>query len=57
MLFTSESVEYEPNTDGKVMMGDDDFFLQQVNPGLIKTGKVGFEVGADLDFFSFWEKP
>ena len=51
-LFTSEGVEYEPNTDGKVMMAmmdEEDFFLQQVNPGLSKTGKVVFEVGADLD--------
>ena len=37
---------------GKVMMAmmdEDDFFLQQVNPGLSKTGKVVFEVGEDLD--------
>ncbi|HSL87153.1 MAG TPA: DUF4352 domain-containing protein [Bacteroidales bacterium] len=51
-LITSEDVVYEPNTDGKVMMAmmdEDDFFLQQVNPGLSKTGKVVFEVGEDLD--------
>ncbi len=51
-LQTIEGVVYEPNTDGKVMMAmmdEDDFFLQQVNPGLSKTGKVVFEVGEDLD--------
>lgn len=51
-LITLEGVVYEPNTDGKVMMAmmdEDDFFLQQVNPGLSKTGKVVFEVGEDLD--------
>ncbi len=46
-------VEYEPNTDGKVMMamGDDmgDFFLEQINPGLSKSGKVVFELPADVD--------
>ena len=51
-LETVDGVVYEPNTDGKVMMAmmdEDDFFLQQVNPGLSKTGKVVFEVGEDLD--------
>lgn len=51
-LETVDGVIYEPNTDGKVMMAmmdEDDFFLQQVNPGLSKTGKVVFEVGEDLD--------
>lgn len=51
-LITLEGVVYEPNTDGKVMMAmmdEEDFFLQQVNPGLSKTGKVVFEVGEDLD--------
>ncbi len=51
-LITLEGVVYEPNTDGKVMMAmmdEEDFFLQQVNPGLSKTGKVVFEVGENLD--------
>ncbi len=54
-LITSDNVEYDPNTDGAVMMAmmdEDDFFLQQVNPGLSKTGKVIFEVGADLELNS-----
>ncbi|KAF0821269.1 DUF4352 domain-containing protein [Cytobacillus firmus] len=45
--------EYEPVTDGEVIMamGDagTDFFLQQINPGLSKSGKVVFEVPADVD--------
>lgn len=46
--------EYEPATDGEVIMamsmnGEKDFFLQQVNPGLSKTGKVVFEVPADVN--------
>jgi len=51
-LITNSGVEYDPNTDGKVMMAmmeEENFFLQQVNPGLSKTGKVVFEVGSDLD--------
>ncbi|WP_312649267.1 DUF4352 domain-containing protein [Proteiniclasticum sp.] len=54
-LITSNKVEYDPNTDGAVimaMMNEADFFLQQVNPGLSKTGKVIFEVGADIDLNS-----
>lgn len=46
--------EYEPATDGEVIMamsmnGEDDFFLQQVNPGMSKSGKVVFEVPGDVD--------
>lgn len=51
-LINVDGVEYDPNTDGAVMMAmmeEEDFFLQQVNPGLSKTGKVVFEVGSDLD--------
>lgn len=54
-LITTDGVEYDPNTDGAVMMAmmeEEDFFLQQVNPGLSKTGKVVFEVGGDLDLNS-----
>jgi Domain of unknown function (DUF4352) len=44
--------EYEPITDGSVIMamGDagTDFFLQQINPGLSKSGKIVFEVPADV---------
>lgn len=51
---TADGVEYEPATDGEVIMamsmnGEDDFFLQQVNPGMSKTGKVVFEVPAEVD--------
>ncbi|KKE77721.1 DUF4352 domain-containing protein [Bacilli bacterium] len=49
----ADGTEYDPTTDGNVMMamGDamDDFFLAQVNPNLEKSGKVVFEVGADVD--------
>ena len=50
---TVDEVEYEATTDGEVIMamGDNmgDFFLEQINPGLSKSGKVVFEVPADLD--------
>lgn len=50
---TDDETEYEAVTDGEVIMamGDDmgDFFLEQINPGLSKSGKVVFEVPADLD--------
>ncbi|RKQ34699.1 DUF4352 domain-containing protein [Oceanobacillus halophilus] len=52
-IITGDGVEYDPNTDREVMMamGEelDDFFLEQINPGLSKTGKVVFEVGGDVD--------
>nr|WP_243864157.1 DUF4352 domain-containing protein [Alkalibacillus almallahensis] len=54
-LFSSDGVEYEPASDGNVMMNmadEDNFFLEQVNPGLEKSGKVVFEVGGDLDVAS-----
>lgn len=50
---TDDETEYEAVTDGEVIMamGDNmgDFFLEQINPGLSKSGKVVFEVPADLD--------
>ena len=51
-LIDDSGSEYEPSTSGEVFMNmvdEDDFFLEQVNPGLEKTGKVVFEVGADVD--------
>ncbi|ASN06840.1 DUF4352 domain-containing protein [Virgibacillus necropolis] len=49
----ADGTEYEPATSGTVMMamGDSmgDFFLTQINPNLEKTGKVVFEVGAEVD--------
>lgn len=55
-LITDEGSEYDPITDGEVMMalGDSsrDFFLKQINPGLNKSGKVVFEVGGDVDVSS-----
>lgn len=51
-IITADGTEYEPVTDGTVFMAmsqEDDFFLQQINPGLSKAGKVVFEVPADLD--------
>jgi len=35
------------------MMGDDDFFLTQINPGLNKSEKVAFEVAGDLDLSKY----
>ena len=49
---TNGETTYEPTTSGEVMMammGEDDFFLTQINPGLNKSGKVAFEVAGDLD--------
>lgn len=49
---TNGETTYDPTTSGEVMMammGDDDFFLTQINPGLNKSGKVAFEVAGDLD--------
>lgn len=51
-LISADGVEYDPSTDSAVIMAmsdEADFFLQQVNPGLSKTGKVVFEVGPNLD--------
>lgn len=52
-IFTDDGKEYDVNSDGEVMMamGDamNDFFLTKINPGLSKSGKVVFEVGADVD--------
>ena len=50
-IITEDGIEYDPNTSGEVMMAmsDDDFFLEQINPGLSKSGTVAFEVGEDLD--------
>lgn len=51
-IITLDEIEYDPNTDGSVMMAmsdEDDFFLEQINPGLSKTGTVVFEVGESLD--------
>lgn len=51
-LISADGVEYDPSTDSAVIMAmsdEADFFLQQVNPGLSKSGKVVFEVGPNLD--------
>lgn len=52
-IFTDDGKEYDVSSDGEVMMamGDamNDFFLTKINPGLSKSGKVVFEVGADVD--------
>ncbi|GAE94071.1 phage protein [Gracilibacillus boraciitolerans JCM 21714] len=51
-LIGAEGTEYDPSTDGNVMMNtnpESDFFLTQINPGLEKTGTVVFEVGADFN--------
>ncbi|WP_404997127.1 DUF4352 domain-containing protein [Caldifermentibacillus hisashii] len=47
--------EFEPTTDTDVMMvlGDfADFFLQDINPGISKTGKLVFELPSDATSFS-----
>jgi len=47
--------EFEPTVDTEVMMvlGDfADFFLQDINPGISKTGKLVFELPSDATSFS-----
>lgn len=47
--------EFEPTSDIDVMMALDgamDFFLQDINPGLSKTGKLVFELPADATSYS-----
>ncbi|SDB83415.1 protein of unknown function [Pelagirhabdus alkalitolerans] len=53
-LHDENGTEYDPSTDGGIMMNldDDDFFLEQINPGLDRTGTVVFEVGSDVDVSS-----
>ncbi|WP_235001638.1 DUF4352 domain-containing protein [Halobacillus sp. Marseille-P3879] len=49
---SADGAEYDPVTDGDVIMAmseEDDFFLEQINPGLSKSGKVVFEVSADVE--------
>ncbi|WP_010094271.1 DUF4352 domain-containing protein [Ornithinibacillus scapharcae] len=52
-IVTDDGVEYDPSTSVEVTMalGDaaSEFFLEQINPNLDKTGKVVFEVAADVD--------
>ncbi|WP_077325539.1 DUF4352 domain-containing protein [Virgibacillus siamensis] len=52
-IMSSDGTTYDPVTDGQVMMamGENgtDFFLQQINPGLSKSGKVVFEVPKELN--------
>jgi len=52
-VITGDGTEYEPNSSGDVVMalGDEatDFFLEQINPNLDKTGKVVFEVSDDVN--------
>ncbi|MDQ0232091.1 DUF4352 domain-containing protein [Metabacillus malikii] len=52
-ILKDDGTEYEAVTDAEVTMamGDagTDFFLEQINPGLSKSGKVVFEVPGDLD--------
>ena len=54
MIKTADGTTYEAVSSAEVTMamGDTDFFLQQINPGLSKSGKVVFEVPADLDVSS-----
>lgn len=47
--------EFEPTSDAEVMMVVEDmsdFFLQDINPGLSKTGKVVFELPADVTSYT-----
>ncbi|MGM7637143.1 DUF4352 domain-containing protein [Bacillus sp. Hm123] len=47
--------EFEPTSDSEVMMaveGAMDFFLQDINPGISKKGKVVFELPQDSSSYS-----
>jgi|SRR5699024_9579747 len=52
-IITDEGKEHESSSDGDVMMamGDamNDFFLEDINPGIEVDGKVVFEVSEDVD--------
>lgn len=52
-LITDEGTENDPITSGEAIMAlsEDagDFFLEQINPGLEKDGKLVFEVSEDVD--------
>jgi len=47
--------EFEPTSDAEVMMvvdGMSDFFLQDINPGLSKAGKLVFELPTDVTSYT-----
>lgn len=52
-IITDEDKEHESSSDGDVMMamGDEmnDFFIEDINPGIETDGKVVFEVSDDVD--------
>lgn len=46
--------EYEPMVDGDIMMllGDSNLFLEEVNPGLSREGKIVFELPSEITNYS-----
>ncbi|MBT2756722.1 DUF4352 domain-containing protein [Mesobacillus foraminis] len=53
-LLKSGKNEYDPMVDADIMMllGDKNLFLEEVNPGLNRSGQLVFEVGADVKNYS-----
>ena len=54
-ILDDQSREFNPSSDSEVMMvvdGAMDFFLQDINPGLSKTGQLVFELPADAKSYS-----
>lgn len=54
-ILDDQNREFDPSSDSEVMMvvdGAIDFFLQDINPGLSKTGQLVFELPADAKSYS-----
>ncbi|WP_066248528.1 DUF4352 domain-containing protein [Neobacillus drentensis] len=54
LIKDSKDREYEPMVDGDIMMllGDSNLFLEDVNPGLSRKGKIVFELPTDVKSYS-----
>lgn len=54
-MYDDQNREFEPSSDTDVFMivdGAMDFFLQDINPGLSKTGQLVFELPADSSSYT-----
>ncbi|GGE48002.1 hypothetical protein GCM10011391_28490 [Pullulanibacillus camelliae] len=51
-IMTNDGTTYDPSDDGDVLMvipEKQQLFLEQINPGITKTGTIVFDVAKDLD--------
>ncbi|MEF3355787.1 DUF4352 domain-containing protein [Paenibacillus sp. GYB006] len=54
-MYDDQNREFEPSSDTEVIMvveGAMDFFLQDINPGLSKTGQLVFELPSDSSSYT-----